>query len=155
MGKPELTRVLDEAQVGYELIPHEPTDTAAAEAEALGLKPAEVAKTLVVSTASGYVRAVLPASERIDLRKVREALGDGKRIRLATEDELQRDYQEFELGAVPPLGGSRTDPVLLDVGLASRESLVFEAGAHDESVRMSAGDLLALSRAQVADICRD
>ena len=46
--------------------------------------------------------AVLPASERIDLRKVRELLEGGKSIHLASEDELARDYPDFELGAVPP-----------------------------------------------------
>ncbi len=73
---------------------------------------------------------------------------------LATEDELLRDYDEFELGAVPPLGGRRPDRVLLDVSLAGRESLVFEAGEHDESIWLRTSDLLALSHAQVADICR-
>ena len=58
---------------------------------------------------TGYARAVLPASERLDLRK----LGDfarrpaSKKVHLASEEALARDYPEFELGAVPPLGGSR------------------------------------------------
>ncbi len=154
MGTKELTRVLDEAQVSYELIPHKRTETATEEAEALGLEPREVAKTLVVSTSGGYVRAVLPASERIDLHKVGDAVGAGKDVHLATEDDLLRDYAEFELGAVPPVGGRRADPVVLDVGLAARESLVFEAGEHDESIWLRTSDLLALSHAQVADICR-
>jgi len=40
-------------------------------------------------------------------------------VHLATEDDLARDYAEFELGAVPPFGGRR-DPVILDVRLAWR-----------------------------------
>lgn len=153
MGTKELTRVLDKAHVNYELIPHKRTQSAAAEAEALGLQPREVAKTLIVATTEGYVRAVLAASERIDLHKVRDALGAGNDVHLATEDDLLRDYPEFELGAVPPLGGGRTDPVLLDVSLAGRESVVFEAGEHDESIWLRTADLLDLSHAQVADIC--
>src|ERR687891_950162 len=107
----DLTRVLDEAEVPYELLPHERTESALAEAEALGIAPADVAKTLVVTVPEGYVRAVLPASERIDLRKLREARGGSKKkIHLASEEDLARDYAEFDLGAVPPIGGGARDP---------------------------------------------
>jgi hypothetical protein len=57
----DLTRLLDEAGVRYELLPHARTESALAEAEALGVAAAGVAKTLVVTTPEGYVRAVLPA----------------------------------------------------------------------------------------------
>ena len=123
------------------MLPHARTDTAAAEAEALGIQPEEVAKTLVLSTPAGYVRAVLPASERIDLHKVREHVEGGKRVHLATEEDLGRDYPEFELGAVPPFGGP-DDGVLVDSRLATRETVVLEAGSHEQSVRLRAADLI-------------
>jgi Aminoacyl-tRNA editing domain len=68
----DLMRELAREQVGYELIPHGRSDTAVDEATAIGVPPQEVAKTLVLATADGYPRAVLPASERLDLRKVRK-----------------------------------------------------------------------------------
>ena len=61
---------------------------------------------------------------------------------------------DFELGAVPPFGG-REDNVLVDERLAGRDSIVVEAGSHDRSVRLKAADLVRLTRAQVADICRE
>jgi prolyl-tRNA editing enzyme YbaK/EbsC (Cys-tRNA(Pro) deacylase) len=101
------------------------------------------------------VRAVLPASERIDLRKVGDLVGaSGKKVHLATEDDLARDYAEFDLGAVPPFGGKR-DPVILDLRLSERDSVVFEAGSHERSVRIKAADLVRLTEAQVADITRE
>jgi len=48
MAAGSLTRVLDEAGVDYELLPHAHTETAVAEANALGLSASEVAKTLIV-----------------------------------------------------------------------------------------------------------
>jgi Ala-tRNA(Pro) deacylase len=156
MALQDFTGMLDEAAVRYELLPHAHTESAAAEAEALGLAPADVAKTLVVTTPAGYVRAVLPASERIDLRKLREVRGGAKKnVRLASEEELARDFPEFELGAVPPVGGSRRDPVVVDRRLAERDSLVFEAGTHDESLRISTGDFLRVTEAEITDICAD
>jgi Ala-tRNA(Pro) deacylase len=151
----DLTSLLDEAGIGYTLLPHDHTETAADEAAALGLPPSQVAKTLLVGTPGGYVRAVLPASERLDQRKLRDLLGAGKHIQLASEEDLAREYPEFELGAVPPLGGGRRDPVIVDRRLAQLTSLVVEAGSHDHSLRIQTADLMRLTEAQVADICQD
>jgi Ala-tRNA(Pro) deacylase len=101
------------------------------------------------------VRAVLAASERIDLRKVAAALGvGGKKVHLASEDDLVRSYPDFELGAVPPFGGDQ-DQVIVDERLAGRDSVVLEAGSHDRSVRLKVVDLVRLTRAQVADIRKE
>jgi Ala-tRNA(Pro) deacylase len=154
VAEKDVISVLDEAGVEYELLPHPRTETAAAEAEALGLDPRDVAKTLIVSTPAGYVRAVVPASERIDLHKVREHVEGGKRIHLASEEDLERDYRDFELGAVPPFGGSR-DRVLVDSRLAERESVVVEAGTHQQSLRIRTADLLRLTKAEVADLSQE
>jgi Ala-tRNA(Pro) deacylase len=154
MAEKDVISVLDDAGVEYELLPHRRTETASAEAEALGLDPQDVAKTLVLSTPAGYVRAVVPASERIDLHKVREHVEGGKRIHLASEEDLERDYRDFELGAVPPFGGRR-DPILVDSRLAERESVVVEAGSHEQSIRIRTADLLRLTAADVADLSQE
>ena len=156
MATQDLTGALDLAGVAYELLEHAHTESAAAEAEALGLAPADVAKTLVVTTPGGYTRAVLGADCRLDMHKLRDLLDvDKKEVHLATEDDLARDYANFDLGAVPPLGGSRRDPVIVDSRLAERASIVLEAGSHEQSVRLAAADLVRAADAQVADICQD
>jgi len=156
MATEPITAVLDQAGITYELLPHPHTERAADEAEALGLSPSEVAKTLIVTSPEGNVRAVLPASERIDLRKLGELQGESRKdVHLASEDALRRDYPEFELGAVPPVGGAHGDRVIVDRRLAELETLVLEAGSHDESIRVPTSDLIRLTQAQIADICAD
>ena len=151
----DVTSVLDEAGVDYELLEHAHTERAADEAEALGVAPEEVAKTLVQATPGGNVRAVLPASERVDFGKVAELVGTGKkRVHLASEDDLKRDYPDFDLGAVPPFGGQK-DEVIVDARLAERDSVVLEAGSHEKSVRLKAADLVRLTGAKVGDISRE
>jgi Ala-tRNA(Pro) deacylase len=151
----DLTTVLDKAKVSYELLPHAHTESALAEADALGVAPDDVAKTLVVKLPEGYVRVVLPASARLDLRKLREIHGGGRHtVGLATEDDLRRDYPEFELGAVPPIGGRR-DPVVVDPKIAGRTSVVIEAGSHEQSLRLAAADLVHVTGAAVTDISQD
>jgi Cys-tRNA(Pro) deacylase len=151
----DVTRFLDEAGVDFDVLEHEHTERAAEEAAALGVAPEEVAKTLVLASPGGNVRAVLLASERIDLHKVAAVLGvGGKKVHLATEDDLARGYSSFELGAVPPFGGPE-DRVIVDERLSGRDSVVLEAGSHDTSVRLKAADLVRLTEAQVADITRE
>lgn len=145
---------LERASIDYELIDHPRTTTAAAEAHVLGLEPREVAKTLVLSTPDGFLRAVLPASERLDLGKVRTLLGT-KDVQLATEGVLAGAYPEFELGAVPPLTGGDGDRVLVDRRLCENEWVVLEAGTHEQSLRLRTSDLVELSDARLVDLTQD
>jgi len=156
MASQDLTNVLESEGVEYELLPHGHTESALAEAHELGLDPNDVAKTVVVETPEGYARAVVPASERLDLRKLSDLLGLGrKKVQLASEEALARDYPEFDLGAVPPMGGSRREPVVIDRRIAERETVVLEAGSHDESVRLAREALVRLTAARVGDISQD
>jgi Ala-tRNA(Pro) deacylase len=148
-----LTEALDAGGAPYELLPHRHTETATAEARALGLAPDEVAKTVIVRTRDGYVRVVVPASRRVGLAKLRELIRTGDDIRLATEAELNAAYPEFELGAVPPIGGPGGDLVVVDVRIARSVRVVFEAGTHEESVRVKTDDLVDLADAWVGDVC--
>ncbi len=149
-----LAQVLDEAGVQYDLLEHARTETAAAEAAALEVPPHVVAKTVVVATEGGNVRVTVPASERIDMHKLRDLLGGGKEIHLLSEDDLSREYPEFELGAVPPVGG-REEPVIVDERLTAETRVLLEAGAHDRSLRIDPADLVAVARAKTADVCLD
>jgi Ala-tRNA(Pro) deacylase len=151
----DVTSVLEEAGIDHDVLEHEHTERAADEAKALGVATEEVAKTLVLASPSGNVRTVLPASERLDLGKVADLLEAAhKEVHLATEDDMKRDYPDFDLGAVPPFGGKEGDRVIIDVRLAERDSIVLEAGSHERSVRLKSVDLVRLTQAQVADICK-
>jgi Ala-tRNA(Pro) deacylase len=151
----DLTSFLDNAGVDFDVLEHAHTERAEDEAAELGVAPEEVAKTLVLATPSGNVRAVLPASERLDLHKVSDLLeAPHKQVHLASEEDLAREYADFELGAVPPFGGKK-DPVILDSRLAEHDSVVLEAGTHEQSVRLKTADLLRLSKARVADISKE
>lgn len=150
----ELHQELDRAGIDFDLIEHRRTETAGAEALAIGVPPDEVAKTIVLVSRERFVRAVVPASTRLDLHKVRELLDDDQ-ARLASEEELVSAYPMYELGAVPPFGVPAGDRVLLDRRLAKLDSVVLEAGSHSKSVRLKTTDLLTLSGAEVEDISNE
>jgi Ala-tRNA(Pro) deacylase len=148
----DLRQELERAGFDYDVIDHRRTETARDEAEAIGVPPEQVAKTVVLTTVEGYVRAVVAASDHLDLHKARRLLGGDKHARLATEAELVFAYPMYELGAVPPFGVPAGDRVLFDQRLAERDSVLLEAGSHKESLRIKTADLLALTKAEVADI---
>lgn len=143
---------LERAGIPYDTVPHMRTSSALAEARALGVEPAAVAKTVVLSTPKGFIRAVIPASERLDIGKVRKAL-EVQSVDLLTEAGLADEYPEFELGAVPPVGGSHHDRVLVDIGVCEHEFVLVEAGTHEGSVRIASADLAGHRSALIADIC--
>jgi Ala-tRNA(Pro) deacylase len=147
----QLVELLREADIEFEFLPHRRTQTARSEARALGVLPQETAKTVIASVDGGYVRAVVPASRRLDTDKVAAAVG-ARAITLLTEGELGNAYPQFELGAVPPFGGRDGDRVVVDSSLAEGEYVVLEAGVHDTSLRVRASDLIHVAGAQVADI---
>jgi prolyl-tRNA editing enzyme YbaK/EbsC (Cys-tRNA(Pro) deacylase) len=145
-------RLAEERVADFKLIPHPRTECASEEAAALGSPPDEVGKTIVLVGDHGFVRVVIPASERLDLHKLRPLVGCGHDVRLATEEELAAVYPMFELGAVPPFGGP-TDATILDRRLARRETVLVEAGTHSSSIQLATRDLVRVAAAQIADIC--
>jgi len=146
---------LTETGMSFEVIRHAHTERASDEAVAIGVEQSDVGKTIVLTSPRGYVRAVLPASKRLDLHKLRRHLNGGNEIRLATEAELVGAYPTFELGAVSPFGGPPADLVVVDRHVADRDWVIVEAGTHEASVRIRTSDLVSTVGADVVDICCD
>lgn len=150
----QVTEHLTAQGVAHQVLHHPPADTARDEAAALGIDAHLVAKTVLLDVRTGHAFAVIPADCRLDLRLVREAL-DSRHVQLATEDELKRDYPEFEPGALPPLGALVHTPLIVDPAIVAQEEVVFAAGTKDESVKMRTEDLLKSAMYRVAPICQD
>jgi Ala-tRNA(Pro) deacylase len=151
-GIEAVTRLLDRRNVRYEAVEHDATYSAAAEARATEADPEATAKTIALRDHQGYRLAVIPASERLDLRRAREVLGATHHLRLATEAELERDFPAFEVGAMPPFA-TRPLPEVVDLRLLRHDEIVCAGGEHRCSVRMSPLELLRITEPRVADVC--
>ena len=99
-----VTTYLESHGIKYELVEHEERFTAAGEAQASGVAPGDAAKDLILRDRNHYMLAVIAASRRLHLGKVREVLEADSSLRLATEEEIRRDFEQFEVGAIPPFG---------------------------------------------------
>lgn len=147
----KLSGYLDSIDKQWEPLSHPETLSSVDEARALGIDADEVAKSLVLEGRGGYALAVIPGGHRLDMHKVREATGD-KTIRLASEDDLERDFPDYELGTAPPAPSVLNVHGFVDPTVRSSEWIVFAAGTHTDSVRMKTADLIGLSDFTEADL---
>jgi Ala-tRNA(Pro) deacylase len=135
-----VTEHLEQRGSAFELLPHRQAYTSTDEARALGIDADEVLKTLAVRTGPGYALMVIPASRRLDLHLVCDALGD-HHARLASEEELSRDFAGYQLGALPPLGALLGSKLYVDPEVLGHDTVAFAAGIQTESVRMRTQEL--------------
>jgi Ala-tRNA(Pro) deacylase len=151
-GHTAVTEFLERHGVPYEVVEHERTQTAAAEARAAGMPPADVAKTVVLRDQEGVRLAVIPASHRLDLHKVKRELGS-KGLRLVTEEEMAAEFGDFEVGAVPPFGPLFHALELVDERLLDHDRILCGGGDHEHGVLVDPHDVVRAGQARVADIC--
>jgi len=154
-GSAAVAEYLDGLGVAYELVEHPPTTSAAAEADATQRPAGQVAKTVVLQYGLGYALAIVPASERLDLRKVRGLFGAPKDLRFATEAEIARDFPALEVGAVPPLGPMLPMAEVIDRRLVAQSKILCAGGDHEHSIVLDPHDVVRLTGATVADVCAD
>ncbi len=103
----------------------------------------EMAKVVIVKVDRRFVMTVLPASWKVDLRRLRTVFATHS-VRLATEDEIASLFPDCELGAMPPFGNLYRIPVYVDQSLTEDEEIVFQAGTHSDAIRMRYWDFAAL-----------
>ena len=147
----KLKAFLDDHHVRYDTIEHATAYTAQEAAAAAHLPGTEVAKTVMVKLDGRMAMAVLAAPDHLSIERMREATG-ADAVELASEPEFRRLFPECEAGAMPPFGNLWGLDVFVDQRLREDERIAFEAGAHDELLRMTYADFERLVEPVVARI---
>lgn len=146
-------RLLDDAQVDYEVLSHREVFTSQEVAQSVHVAGRTLAKVVVVRETSGqYLMAVIPATCHLDLGAlVRETGRPG--VVLAGEEDLRRLFPDCEPGAMPPFGRLYGMPMYLDHCFRKEPRLCFQAGNHHEVVRVDTEDFLGLVRPLAGELC--
>ena len=135
---------LESRHVWFETMLHSPAPSASRRAQTVHVSGRFVAKGVLVSTTGGpYVLAVLPATTRIDLPRLAQAL-NSQSLEIATEDEVERIFGDCERGALPPFGRLYGLTTVVDSSLAGGSEIVFVGNTRHEGVRMRYRDYEAL-----------
>ena len=145
-----VTEFLDESSVNYEVVEHEPAFTAQQMA-ALEHEPGRyVAKPVIVKADGEFIMCVLAACYKIDLGALKNQLG-AKKVELADENEIGEIFDDCDLGAEPPFGNLYDLPVIMDKALEDDDHILFQAGTHEQAIRMDMDDYRKLVKPKVLD----
>lgn len=143
MPSKKLREYLNGKGVKYVEIKHSPAYTAQEIAASAHIPGKELAKTVVVKVDGNMAMAVLPASDRIDLQRLKEAAGAGE-VALAGESEFKDRFPECEVGAMPPFGNLYDMDVFVAKRLAEDDTIAFNAGSHSELFQLAYADFAKL-----------
>jgi Cys-tRNA(Pro)/Cys-tRNA(Cys) deacylase len=121
-------------------------------AEALGLDPEKVLKTLFVEVDGRLVVGIVPVSRQLDLKAVAAASG-GKRATMADPAAAER-ATGYVVGGISPIGQKRAHPTVLDESALSYDTVYVSGGRRGLDLGLTPQDLVRLTRAKVAPIAR-
>jgi Cys-tRNA(Pro)/Cys-tRNA(Cys) deacylase len=121
-------------------------------AEALGVEPGRVFKTLVADVDGELTVAVVPVSASLDLKALAAAVG-GKRAAMADPAAAERTTG-YVRGGISPLGQRKRLPTVLDVSAHTHPTVCVSAGRRGLEIELTPADLAALTGATTAQIAR-
>jgi len=119
-------------------------------AEKLNVDPLQVFKTLVVEADKQLVVAILPVTEKLNLKAVATAL-KAKKAQMADKNDVLRS-SGYVLGGVSPLGQKKQLTTLIDSSAQSHETIYVSAGKRGLEIQLSADDLARLLSANFVDL---
>jgi Ala-tRNA(Pro) deacylase len=137
--KDKLEAYLRENGVPFEIHHHPPAYTAQRVAEAEHISGKMMVKVVMAFADGKMVMLAVPAPKHVSLTKAAEAIG-AKEVRLAHEYEFAAAFPDCDVGAMPPFVNLYGIPVYADVELAQDESIVFNAGTHEDTIQMKYAD---------------
>jgi len=150
------TTALTRLGVAYDLHPYE-HDTAAPSygleaAEALGVPPAHVFKTLLVQGERGLAVGVVPVDRTLDLKAVAAALGL-KKVAMADPAAAERSTG-YVVGGISPVGQKRPLPTVVDESAASLDRVYVSGGRRGLDLSLDPADLVRVTGGSFAPIAR-
>ncbi|KRE85043.1 Cys-tRNA(Pro) deacylase [Arthrobacter sp. Soil764] len=148
------TAALTAAGVPFVLHPytHDPSAQSygAEAAEALGIDPSRVFKTLMVDVEGRLAVGIVPVSGSLDLKAMAAALG-AKKAAMADRAAAQR-RTGYVLGGISPIGQRQPSPTVLDSTALGLDSILVSGGRRGLDIELAPADLVRLTDAIAAPI---
>ena len=148
------TVLLSAQKVAHELHPYDVSPDApnygALVAEALGVPPESLFKTLIAEVDGALTVAVVPVTGELDLKALAGAAG-GKRAVLAERAAAERS-SGYVRGGISPLGQRKRLPTVVDESAQALDRMYVSAGRRGLQVSLAPADLIRLTDATTARI---
>lgn len=150
------TLVLTRAGISFSLANYDYDSTAERvglqAAEAMGVSPAEVFKTLMAELDGKPVCAIVPSDEEVNMKKLAAALG-GKSAQMMKPADAER-LTGYKVGGISPLGQRKLVPTALDELATLYDEIFLNGGQRGLQVRIKPTDLIRAIDCVVADLVR-
>jgi Cys-tRNA(Pro)/Cys-tRNA(Cys) deacylase len=144
------------AGITYTVHPYEADPAAesygAAAADALGVSPERLFKTLLAEVDGRLTVAIVPVAGTLDVKALAAAVG-GKKAAMADPATAERSTG-YVVGGISPLGQRKRLPTVLDASAAGFATVYVSAGRRGLQIELAPGDLIRLTGARTADIAR-
>jgi Ala-tRNA(Pro) deacylase len=135
-----LQSYLDNAGVSYIGHPHSPAYTSQEIAESVRVSGREMVKCVILKADDGQlIMAVLSAKDAVNLDILRDNIGCDV-LHLASETDFRDAFPTCKPGAMPPFGNLFNLPTYCEANLSRNREIEFNAGTHDETIRMRFDD---------------
>jgi Ala-tRNA(Pro) deacylase len=141
----KLTEFLKKQKIKHKVLIHPLAYTAQEVAASQHIPGKQFVKSVVVKAGPKYVLAVLPAIHLIHFPKLKKLI-KSKSASLASESEIKRIAQGFDVGALPPFGSLLGLETYMDSVLNEDEVIVFNAGTHTETAKIKMADFLKVEK---------
>lgn len=155
-GGTPATLALGAAGIAYEVRAYEHDPRSASygleAAEALGVDPARVFKTLLASLDGRLVVGIVPVSGQLDLKALARALGGSKAV-MAEVTAAER-ATGYVAGGISPIGQKRPHPTVLDASALEHDTILVSGGRRGFDLELAPHDLVAVTGAVTATIGR-
>ncbi|KFL31123.1 prolyl-tRNA synthetase [Devosia riboflavina] len=121
-------------------------------AEAMGVSPGEVFKTLMAELDGKPICAIVPSDEEINMKKLAAALG-GKSAHMMKPADAER-LTGYKVGGISPLGQRKPVPTALDEMAQLYDEIFLNGGQRGLQIRIKPDDLAKTLHCVVADLTR-
>jgi Ala-tRNA(Pro) deacylase len=149
MIPPSIEQYLKERRLPFEPHVHRRAVAAQRLAAAEHVAGTRVAKVVVVRADQSLALAVIAATQRLDLERMRRALG-ARTVSLPPEKTFADRFRPCEAGAEPPLGVFGL-PIFVDAALAREPRILMRAGTHEDAIELATDDWLLAERVRIVE----
>lgn len=149
MSVESVAAFLEQNKKEIKILKYDDTSTVAKAANALGVTPGEIAKSLLFKVKEDFIMILMAGDKRLDNKKFKENFHTKAKM---PEAEEVSEATGHPVGGVCPFGLKNPMPIYLDYSLQSYSFVFPAAGAANTAIKLSVGELQELTKAQWVDV---